>query len=148
MKYRLLRVLLFVAAFGWAVAVLGVVLPWSTALIGLRGFGAGEIPYDPMIDYWMRMAAGAFTGIGIFIFVVATRPDRFRNVIGLIGALSVLEGAVLLIHGIRLGLAPFPFYGDTLFCLVVGVGIWILRKETSSVPGPERDHRIPEERDE
>ena len=83
-----------------------------------------------MVDYWMRMAAGAFTGIGIFVFFVALWPHKFRNVIGLIGALSVLEGLILLVHGLRLGLPPFPFYGDTAFCLLIGAGIWILRNET------------------
>jgi len=120
---------LFIMAFGWAISVVGVVLPWPTVLIGLRGMGAGEIAHDPMVDYWMRMTAGAFTGIGIFTFVVALRPRKFSNVIGLIGALNVAEGVILLAHGLRLDLQPFPFYGDVSFCLLIGAGIWLLRKE-------------------
>ena len=129
MKRRLLRLFLFVTVFGWAVSIFGVFLPWSTAITGLQSLGASEIAHDPMVDYWMRMAAGAFTGIGIFVFFVAMWPAKFRNVIGLIGTLSVLEGVVLLVHGLRLGLPPFPFYGDTAFCLLIGAGIWILRNE-------------------
>ena len=130
MKRRLLRLFLFVTVFGWAISIFGVVLPWSTAITGLQCLGAGEIPHDPMVDYWMRMAAGAFTGIGIFVLFVALWPKKFRNVIGLIGCLSVLEGLVLLVHGLRLGLPPFPFYGDAAFCLLIGAGIWILKNET------------------
>ena len=132
MKYHLLRLFLFVAAFGWLISVLGVVLPWSTALLGLKGLGAGDIAHDPMVDYWMRMTGGAYTGIGIFILMVALRPSKFENVVGTVGALSVIEGIVLLVHGLRLGLPPFPFYGDTLFCLFIGAGIWVLWKETSN----------------
>ncbi len=132
MKYRLLRLLLFVSAFAWAVSVVAVVLPWPTAAAALNGLGAGAIPNDPMLDYWLRMAAGAFTGVGIFFLVVGLWPRRFSNVIGLAAALMFLEGVVLLVHGFRLGLPPFPFYADTAFCLLVGAGIWILRGEAAN----------------
>ena len=129
MKYRLLRLLLFVSAFGWAISAIGIILPWSTVIVGLNGLGAGTIPHDPMLDYWIRMTAGAFTGIGIFFLVIAINPRRFSNVIGLAGLLQFTEGIVLLIHGLRLGLPPFPFYGDTSFCLLAGACIWFLRNE-------------------
>jgi len=129
MRYRLLRLLLFASAFAWAVSALGLVLPWATTVRGLQGLGAGDIPTDPMLDYWLRMTAGAFTGIGIFFFVVAINPRRFSNVVGLAGLLLCLEGIVLLSHGLRLGLPPIPFYADTAFCLIAGAGILALRKE-------------------
>ena len=105
---------------------MGVVLPWHTAIIALNGLGAGEIPHDPMLDYWLRMAAGAFTGVGIFFLVLGLWPHKFSNVIGISAALMFLEGIVLLVHGLRLGLRPFPFYADSGFCLLVGAGIWVL----------------------
>ena len=38
------------------------------------------------------------------------------------------EGCILLFHGIRLSLPPFPFYGDTAACFVGGAGIlWLAR---------------------
>lgn len=134
MKTRLLRLLLLASAFAWAVSVVAVLLPWPMAVTALRGLGAGEIPADPMLDYWLRMAAGAFTGVGIFFLALALWPRRFANVIGMAGTLMFAEGLVLLVHGLRLGLPPFPFYADTAFCLLVGAGIWILRKETANQP--------------
>jgi hypothetical protein len=98
------------------------------AVMALQGLGAGEIPADPMLDYWLRMAAGAFTGVGIFFLALAIWPARFANVIGLAGILMFGEGLVLLVHGLRLGVGPVPFYADTAFCLVAGAGIWVLRK--------------------
>ena len=129
MKYRLLRFLLFASAFAWGVSAVGVVLSWPAALIALQGLGVGEIPYDPMLDYWLRMAAGAFTGVGIFFFIVGLWPSKFSNVIGILAVLMFLEGIVILVHGFRLGLSPFPFYSDAGFCLLVGAGIWILKDE-------------------
>ncbi|OVE75858.1 hypothetical protein BVX97_03360 [bacterium E08(2017)] len=120
---------MFTSAFAWAISIVGAVLPWKTAITGLNGLGAGHIPSDPMLNYWLRMTAGAYTGIGIFFLVLAINPRRFSNVIGLAGLLLVFEGLVLLIHGLRLGLPPFPFYADTASCLLVGAGIWYLRNE-------------------
>mgnify|MGYP001562572531 CR=1 FL=1 len=131
MKTRLLRLLLLASAFAWAVSVVGVLLPWPMAVTALQVLGAGTIPADPMLDYWLRMAAGAFTGVGLFFLVLAIWPARFANVIGLAGGLMFLEGLVLLVHGLRLGLPPFPFYADAGFCLLVGGGIWMLRKAAS-----------------
>lgn len=130
----LLRLLLLASAFAWAVSVVAVVLPWPLAVTALRGLGAGDIPADPMLDYWLRMAAGVFSGVGMFFLALAIWPRRFANVIGMAGALMFGEGIVLLVHGLRLGLRPFPFYADTAFCLLVGAGIWMLRKEPANQP--------------
>ncbi len=134
MKMKLLRLLLLTSAFTWAVSAVGVILPWPMAVTALRGLGAGDMPADPMLDYWLRMAAGAFTGVGIFFLALAIWPRRFANVIAMAGALMFAEGLVLLVHGFRLDLRPFPFYADTAFCLLVGAGIWILRNEPANQP--------------
>ncbi|NQU12171.1 hypothetical protein HQ590_15360 [bacterium] len=139
MKHRLLRLLLFLAAFGWGVSAIGVILPWPAAVTGLHGLGAGPIPADPMLDYWLRMAAGAFTGIGIFFLLLALWPGQFANVIGISAVLMFLEGVVLLVHGLRLGLPPFPFYGDTAFCLLLGAGIWMLRGAAKEMPNARQE---------
>jgi hypothetical protein len=40
----------------------------------------------------------------------------------------VVEGIILLVHGLRLGLPPFPFYGDTSACILGGAGILYLSR--------------------
>lgn len=131
MHFRLLRVLLLFSAFAWGVSVFGVVLPWSRTVEALGGFGANPIAYDPMLDYWLRMATGVFTLVGVFYFVVALQPVRFANMIPMLGLLMIAEGLILLMHGIRLGLPPYPFYCDTAFCLLVGTGILLLRNSAA-----------------
>jgi hypothetical protein len=127
-RIRLLRLFLAVAAFGWGISILGVFLPWSSAREALIGLGATDIPLDPMLNYWLRMAAGGFFIIGVMFGVAAWNPEKYQVIIPLLGWLSILEGIILTTHGLILGLQPFPFYGDISFCLFIGIGIVILQQ--------------------
>jgi hypothetical protein len=123
MHLRLLRLFLGFSAMAWGVSLFGVVLPWSTASDALQGLGAQPIVYDRMLDYWLRMAAGAFTLVGGLFLLLMVWPARFRAIIPWFGLLMLLEGVILLIHGIRLHLPPLPFYADTTACFLGGAGI-------------------------
>ncbi len=95
-----------------------------------------------MLDYWLRMASGAFALVGCWYLVLMFDPQKFAPAIPWFGALMVVEGFILLFHGLRLSLPPFPFYGDTLACFVGGGGIlWLSDAATTesavSVAGPE-----------
>ena len=98
----------------------------------MRSLGAGDIAYQPLLDYWLRMAAGAFTLIGCGYFIVGLNPRKYAAVIAWSGWLMVFEGVVLLAHGIRIGLSPLPFYADVTACLGGGAAILILRKVAST----------------
>lgn len=119
------------SAIAWGVSIFGVVLPWSAASEALQGLGAQAIAYDPMLDYWLRMAAGVFTLIGCLFLLLMVWPARFREIIPWFGVLMLLEGVILLIHGIRLQLPPFPFYADTAACLLGGAAIMWLSKRAA-----------------
>ena len=106
MRFRLLQLFLITAAFGWGISIFGVFLPWDSAVTELKGLGLGDIPHDAMLDYWLRMTAGAFTSIGIFFLVVAIHPKRFANAVPLISTFLLLEGILLLAYGIKLKLEP------------------------------------------
>jgi hypothetical protein len=125
-KLRLLRVFLGFAAFAWGISVVGVFLSWPAAENALRGLGAQPIPYDRMLDYWLRMAAGAFALVGGWYLVLAIWPRKFYLAIPWFGGLMLVEGAILLTHGLRLALPPFPFYGDSAACLIGGGAILYL----------------------
>ncbi len=123
MHLRLLRLFLGFSAAAWGVSVFGVVLPWPAATDALQGLGSGPIPYDRMLDYWLRMAAGAFTLVGGLFLLLMLHPARYRTIIPWFGMLMWAEGGVLLVHGLRLALPPFPFYADTAACFLGGAGI-------------------------
>ena len=123
MRLRLLRLFLAFSAFGWGVCVVGVFASWEQVNCIAQGMGAKPIAYDPMVDYWLRMICGAFTLIGGWYLVMALWPRKFAVAIPWFGWVMVLEGVILLAHGLRLGLAPCPFYGDVSACLLGGAGI-------------------------
>ena len=125
MGIRLLRLFLAFSAAAWGVSIFGVFASWPSAVQALQGLGAGAIPEDRMLDYWLRMASGAFALIGGWYLLLALFPKKFSAAIPWFGMLMVLEGTILLWHGLRLSLPPFPFYGDTAGCFVGGLGIVI-----------------------
>ncbi|HSH93232.1 MAG TPA: hypothetical protein VK968_03735 [Roseimicrobium sp.] len=128
MHLRLLRLVLGFAAVAWGVSVVGVFASWSDAMELLQGLGAKEVRHDPMLDYWLRMASGAFALIGCWYLILMIWPQKFAAAIPWFGGLMLVEGLILLVHGIRLNLPPFPFYCDTAACLLGGGAIVYLAR--------------------
>jgi hypothetical protein len=133
-RFRLLRLALLFSAFVWGISAFGVFLKWETAAGALQGMGAKPIAYDPMLDYWLRMASGAFALVGTGYLLLAIYPRKFAAILAWFGWIMVVEGMILLVHGLRLGLAPFPFVGDVSASLVGGCGILTLRKSATETP--------------
>ena len=127
---RVLRLLLGFCAVAWGASWYGVFTSWSSAGEALQGMGAQSIPYDPMVDYWLRMASGAFGLVGCWYLILAIWPSRFAPAIPWFGVLMVCEGLILLVHGMRLKLGPFPLYGDLSACFLGGIGIITLSRLT------------------
>lgn len=130
MNLRMLRLFLVFSAVVWGVSVFGVFASWEAAAEALKGLGAQEIVYDQMLDYWLRMAAGAFTLVGVCYFVLMVKMEKFWAAIPWFGGLMVVEGLILLGHGLRLGLPAFPFWADVGACLAGGGGIFVCWRST------------------
>ena len=56
-------------------------------------------------------------------FILFLQPKKFAAAIPYFGWLMIIEGLILLIHGLRLHLPAFPFYADTAACLLGGSGV-------------------------
>jgi hypothetical protein len=125
MQLRFLRLFLGFAAFAWGISAVGIFASWNEAETLLEGLGAHPIAYDRMLDYWLRMASGAFALVGVWYLMLMLWPQKFAAAIPWFGLLMLAEGTILLIHGLRLSLAPFPFCGDVAACYLGGVGILI-----------------------
>jgi len=123
MQLRLLRLFLGFAAVAWGISLVGVFARWPAAAQMLQGLGAQPIAYDPMLDYWLRMASGAFGLVGLWYLALMLWPQKFHAAIPWFGALMLVEGVILLVHGVRLSLPPFPFFGDVSACFLGGAGI-------------------------
>lgn len=129
----LLKIILFISAFGWGISVIGTFLPWTIVEDILSNFGCNKIDQEPMIDYWFRMTTGGFSFIGFIFLVVAFNPEKYKNIINLLGYFMICEGGLLLFHGLRLSLQPFPFFGDVFFCIFCGGMILYLQKNNKII---------------
>lgn len=125
-RLRLLRYLLLLCACGWGISVVGLFMPWSYTAAVLNSLGMESVPESPMFIYWFRMTASAFTLIGIMFFLLAMRPEKYRMLVSIAGLSMLLEGLVLLLNGLSLGLAFFPFAADLCFTLGGGSLIVLL----------------------
>lgn len=128
MKLRLLRLTLVFSALAWGVSLFGVFASWPAVETVFQELGAKAIKHDPMLDYWLRMAAGLFSLVGVLFLVLAFRPQQHWAIIPWFGGLMLVEGSVLLVHGLRLRLSPIPFVADTLACLGAGAAILYLSR--------------------
>ena len=117
------RIFLLAGAIGWGVSILGVLLPWSVMDVILQNMGASAPVTDVQVQYWFRMATGAWSIIGLLYLMVLLKPQKYNNLIPLLAWGTLFEGIVLLIHGVYLHLPIFPFAGDVGFCLIVGSGL-------------------------
>jgi hypothetical protein len=125
-QLRLLRLLLLFSGFAWGISVVGVFVSWPEANQLLQDLGAKSIAYDPMLDYWLRMASGAFALVGVLFIWFAFQPRKYAVVLPLFGLLMIGEGMVLMLHGWRLHLPPFPYLADFTACWFAGAGIlWL-----------------------
>ena len=125
------RIFLLAGAIGWGVSILGVLLPWNVMDIVLQNMGAASPITDVQVQYWFRMATGAWSIIGFLYLMVLLKPQKYNNLIPLLAWGTVFEGIVLLIHGLYLNLPLFPFAGDVGFCLIVGGGLLLSNRGNS-----------------
>ena len=122
-KSQICRLLVWAAAFGWGVSIIGTLLPWEWMEFVLQGMGKSCATDDPMIRYHFRMATGGWSIIGFLYLCCALNPRKYASMLPLLAWGALFEGVILLIHGLALGLAAFPFLGDVAFCFVTGGGI-------------------------
>jgi len=123
------------AAVGWGMSIAGLMVSSQTAFELLNGMGAGDLAYNPMVDYWLRMTAFAFTAIGVQFLVVAIWWRRFSSWAWAGAIFQLIGGIILLTTANKLALTSGNYQADVLFCLSTGllmltsliVGHWIDR---------------------
>lgn len=125
----ILRIFLVCAGFGWFISVFGIFMPWSFVADQLEGLGAHNLPPDPMLNYWLRMTAGAFTFIGLLFFLLALCPLKYSCMIPFAAVFLLSEGLILLLANRILHLPLLPSLFDAVFCLLIGAGIWLSHLE-------------------
>lgn len=128
-------------------SVVGLVVSSHTAFDLLNGMGADDLAYNPMVDYWLRMTAFAFTAIGLQFLVVTVWWRRLRAWAWAGAVFQIVGGLVLFISATRLELQRGNHQADVLFCLSTGfimlaslVASWWLDRR-SCLPTPTSHER-------
>ncbi|MES2440064.1 MAG: hypothetical protein V4584_13430 [Verrucomicrobiota bacterium] len=120
---RILRLGLILSSCGWGISFFFTFAPWQTAANQLYDMGANQIPYDPLLDYWLRMASSAFGSIGIASAIACARPAKFTGLITLLGPFHFVVGITLAVSACRNHLDPelhSTFIPDITFCFLTG----------------------------
>lgn len=121
--FNTLQVGLAVSAIGWGISFFFTFSPWSVAANQLALMGAGPIPYNPLADYWLKMASSVFGCIGIGSLVACLRPHVFTGFIRLLGPFHFVVGTTLVIAAYANRLTPHlhpTFIPDIVFCFLAG----------------------------
>ena len=108
------------AAVGWGMSVVGLLVSSRTAFELLNGMGADDLAYNPMVDYWLRMTAFAFTAIGLQFLIVALWWRSMLTWAWAGGIFQLLGGIVLFLTATQLELQRGNHQADVLFCLSTG----------------------------
>lgn len=119
-----MRLGLILSACGWGISFFFTFTPWKIATNQLYDMGANPIRYDPLLDYWLRMASSAFGCIGIGSALACLRPSRFLGFIQLLGPFHFFVGTTLIVAAVRNHLTPDlhpTFIPDITFCFLAGL---------------------------
>lgn len=125
---RILRLGLLLSCAGWGISFYFTFASWNRAVDQLYGMGADRIDYQPLLDYWLRMASSAFGCIGIASAIVLIYPRRFFGLILLLGPFHLFVGTVLIISAIQKQLDTqihHTFVADITFCFVTAILILV-----------------------
>jgi hypothetical protein len=113
----------------------GVFAPWSSVTHYLRLLGL-EIPEEyPFVVYSFRLACLGFALIGVFFFVLATDPARYRPMLVLTVCGLLVTAAVALVTGRLVQMRPPWYWLDVAICLIAGVlilALWPRERDAAS----------------
>ena len=112
-------------------ALFVLVMPWSSAVGVYRKFGIElpEIIESAYLEYLTYMAAAISVVIGVLFLLAGIWPTKYAVIIPFLGWSLLFIGVVVLYHGLRLELPPWPFYPDPIISFVFGAIILVAARK-------------------
>lgn len=117
----MLRLGLLLSTVGWGISFYFTFTTWEVATDQLYMMGADPIEYQPLLNYWLKMASATLGCIGIASAMACARPAVFEGLIWLLGPFHGVIGAVLVAAAVSndLRVESHPtFPADITFCFV------------------------------
>jgi hypothetical protein len=132
-----LRGSLIIAAVGWGISIMAVILSDETAFRYLSGMAGETIPSSPMLGYWLKMTGIAFTFIGCLFAYCGAFPLRSVLFTGALLAFNLICGIALIAFGISYSFEDHVYWSDGCFGIAMGaVGLaalcWLQMSEPST----------------
>ena len=121
---NILRLGLLISVIGWGISFFFTFASWADASDQLYVMGAGNIPYRPLLDYWLKMASSVFGCIGIASAIACVRPEPFIGLIRLLVPFHLFVGVTLTVAAYWNHLTPTlhpTFIPDITFCFLVAL---------------------------
>jgi len=125
---NVLRLGLLASAAGWGISFFFTFSTWEIATNQLYDMGANTIPYDPLLNYWLKMASAAFGCIGIASALACARPHAYVGLIRLMGPFHFFIAVTLAVAAYQNDLTPTlhpTFVPDITFCMIAGTLIQV-----------------------
>lgn len=122
-------VLLF-AGVGWGITIWFVIVPWSLASEALRVMGAGALPHDPFVEYWLRVNGLIFASLGAGFLWMSFRLRSCASFVLPASLFHLVVGMGSVILAISAGLEPSKnptLIAEVVFSLTIGVVLFVLR---------------------
>ena len=120
----LLRLSLLTVGLSGIIALPTLFLTWASnvemyAAIG-KVHGLPQSIESPLLEYYLYMFFAFNCVIGFYFIWTGIFPRKNKSLINLLGISLIFIGIVIGIHGFRLGLPAYPFYGDLITCAIFG----------------------------
>lgn len=127
----MMRAGLLLSAVGWGISFYFTFVPWDDAAALLMQMGAEPIAYQPLLDYWLKMASVTFGCVGLASLLACLWPERCVRFIGGLVPFHIVVGATLIVSARvnQLDRTRHPAFGaDITFCFLtaflIGVPLW------------------------
>jgi hypothetical protein len=125
-RAELLTAVLRISACGLMLAFLAVLLPidWMAATHPRLGLGA--FPRTPIVDYLTRSIAALYGFHGVFVWMVARDPVRYRAFAWFAAVMNIIFGGMMLAIDLHAGMPPLWTAAEGPSIAAIGVVIAVL----------------------
>jgi hypothetical protein len=101
---KLLVLFLRLAGAVMVTAFVAVLLPADWMAEMHRGFGLGEFPRMPVVDYLARSVALLYGFHGVLVLIVSRDPVKYRTIVWYLAVMNTLFGAIILAIDVHAGM--------------------------------------------
>jgi hypothetical protein len=110
-------------------AFLAVLMPTSTMAAIADWLGVGPLPRSPLTEYLTRSLSAMYGVFGLLHLSLARDVVRYLDLIIVLGWLTVLAGAIVIVVDFAVGMPPYWSWSEGPPTVLTGlVYVWLARR--------------------